>query len=36
MAAQVILSLFGLKVIQQLMALGCISALDAIAWEQKT
>jgi len=36
MAAQAILSLSGLRVIPQLMAFGCISALDAIALEQKT
>jgi hypothetical protein len=36
MAAQATLNLFGLKVIPQLMAFGCISALDAIALEQKT
>jgi hypothetical protein len=36
MAVQAILSLFGLRVIQQLMDLGFISALDAIALEQRT
>jgi hypothetical protein len=36
MAAQAILNLSGLRVILQLMAFGCISALDAIALEQKT
>jgi hypothetical protein len=36
MAAQAILSLSGLMDTLQLMAFGCISALDAIALEQKT
>jgi hypothetical protein len=36
MAAQAILSLSGLMVIPQLMDFGCISALDAIALEQRT
>jgi hypothetical protein len=36
MAAQAILSLSGSKVIPQLMDFGCISASDAIAWEQRT
>ena len=36
MAAQAILSLSGLKVIQQQMALGFINALDAIVLEQRT
>jgi hypothetical protein len=36
MAAQAILSLFGLRVIQQLMDLECINACVAIALEQRT
>jgi hypothetical protein len=36
MAAQVILSLSGLRVIPQLMGLGFINACVAIALEQKT
>jgi hypothetical protein len=36
MAALVILSLSGLRVIQQLMALGFINACVAIALEQRT
>jgi hypothetical protein len=36
MAAQVILNLFGLRVIQQLMALGFINACAVIALEQRT
>jgi hypothetical protein len=36
MAAQAILSSFGLRAIQQLMASGFINACVAIAWEQKT
>jgi hypothetical protein len=36
MVAQAILSLFGLRVIQQLMALKFINACVAIALEQKT
>jgi hypothetical protein len=35
MAALVILNLFGLRVIPQLMDLGFINALDAIALEQR-
>jgi hypothetical protein len=36
MAALAILNLFGLKAIQQLMDLGFINALDAIASELRT
>jgi len=36
MAAQAILSLFGLRVMQQLMALGFINVCVAIALEQRT
>jgi hypothetical protein len=36
MAAQVILNSFGLRVIQQLMALGFINACVVIALEQRT
>jgi hypothetical protein len=36
MVAQVILSSFGLRIIQQLMDLGFINVLDAIALEQRT
>jgi hypothetical protein len=36
MAAQAILNSYGLRVIQQLMALGFINALDVIALAQRT
>jgi hypothetical protein len=36
MAAQAILSLFGLRVMQQLMGLGFINVCVAIALEQRT